>query len=290
MAATIQEAGVAANDLQSQVKPFAETLKCAAYGASSSGKTLLIGDLIETYGAENVGVISCEHGLHTIKSLIDERYVKVAEDRAGLRLAWAWAKDNFSGPNQWVCVDGGTRVLQWIQGDVFGTAQRAYEEVLGGKPKSKLDAELRAYAIYISGNEEINTQGLWGRVGSEAERLFNSFVKLPSNMYWTFWEQLTSIDQYKKGVPWKPDTPGNLSFGAINGTFDFIFRMLPVTDKRSTAVFRNPPGNNESFTKTRDDWRSAKIPARIPEFKLTDLVNIINDANGTTKTKGATKQ
>jgi hypothetical protein len=269
-------------------KPFNETLKCAAYGETSSGKTLLIGDLIEAYGPENVGIISCERGLNTIKSLVDDRYVKVVEDRDGLRSAWAWAKENFSEPHQWVCVDGGTRVLQWIQSDVFGTAQKAYEEVLTGKPKSKLEPDKRAYAIYITSNEEINTQGLWGRVGSEAERLFNSFVKLPSNMYWTFWEELTSIDQYKKGVPWKPDTPGNLSFGAIRGTFDFIFRMLPASDKRSTAVFRNPPGNNESFTKTRDDWRSAKIPARIPEFKLTDLVSIINGNNQTIK--GATKQ
>lgn len=259
-----------------EVKPFNETIKAAAYGATSSRKTLQIGYLIEEYGVENVGIISCERGLNTIRSLLDERYIKVAEDRDGLRDAWAWARDNFSGRDQWVCVDGGTRVLQWIHNDVFGTAQKAYEEVLGGKPKSKLDANQRAYAMFITSNDEINTQGLWSRVGTEAERLFNSFVKLPSNMYWTFWEELTSIDQYKKGMPWKPDTPGNLSFGAIKGTFDYIFRLVAASES-STAIFRNPAGNNENYCKTRDDWRSARIPDRIAEFKLTDLVTIINN-------------
>lgn len=260
------------------VQPFNETIKAAAYGATGSRKTLQIGHLIEEYGVENVGIISCERGLNTIRSLLDKRYIRVAEDRAGLRSAWAWARDNFSGPDQWVCVDGGTRVLQWIQGDVFGTAQRAYEEVLSGKAKSKLDPDLRAYAMFITGNDEINTQALWSRVGSEAERLFNSFVKLPSNMYWTFWEELTSIDQYKKGKPWKPDTPGNLSFGAIRGTFDYIFRLIPGSES-STAIFRNPSGNNENYVKTRDDWRSTRIPDRIADFKLTDLVTIINRTN-----------
>lgn len=259
-----------------ETKPFNETIKAAAYGATSSRKTLQIGYLIEEYGVENVGIISCERGLNTIRSLLDERYIKVAEDRDGLREAWAWARDNFSGRDQWVCVDGGTRVLQWIHNDVFGTAQKAYEEVLSGKAKSKLDANQRAYAMFITSNDEINTQGLWSRVGTEAERLFNSFVKLPSNMYWTFWEELTSIDQYKKGVPWKPDTPGNLSFGAIKGTFDYIFRLVAGAES-STAIFRNPAGNNENYCKTRDDWRSARIPDRIADFKLTDLVTIINN-------------
>ena len=259
------------------IEAFSETLKLAAYGTNSSRKTLQIGNLIEAYGAENVGIISCEHGLQTIGSLLDQRYIKVVDNRDELRLAYAWLKDNFNQPGQWGCVDGGTRVIQWLHNDIFGTAQRAYEAVLNGTPKSKLDPALRAYASFITKNEELDTGRLWGRLGTEAERLLDGFVKLPCNLYWTFWEELTSIDQYTKGVPWKPDTPGNLSFGAIKGAFDFIFRLVPQGES-STAYFRNPPGNNENYGKTRDDWRGGvRVPDRIEKFNIVDLVNLINN-------------
>jgi hypothetical protein len=260
------------------IKPFNETLKMAAYGANNSRKTLQIGHLIETFGVQNVGIISCERGLNTIKSLLDERYIKVVDNKAQLRDAWKWAADNFTTPSQWVCVDGGTRTIQWLYNDVFGTAQRAYEAVLNGTPKKNLAPDLRAYAAFITSNEELDTGRLWGRLGTEAERLLDSFVKLPSNQYWTFWEELTSIDQYRKGVPWKPDTPGNLSFGAIKGAFDFIFRLVPQGES-STAYFRNPPGNNENYGKTRDDWRGGiRIPDRVAGFRLDRLVQLLTGA------------
>jgi hypothetical protein len=264
-------------------KPFSETIKCAAYGATSSRKTLQIGYLIETFGAENVGVISCERGLNTIRSLADERYIKVAEDRDGLRAAWAWAKETFTRPDQWVCVDGGTRALQWIHNDIFGGTQRAYEMVLSGTGKKDLPAALRPFAAFITGNDEMNSQGMWIRVGSEAERLLNTFVKLPSNMYWTFWEEQTNIDQYRKGVPWRPDTPGNGALGAVKGTFDFIFRLISEGEQ-STAIFRNPVGNNENYGKTRDDWRGGvKVPDRMPAFNLAQFVKLINKQEGATE-------
>lgn len=257
-----------------EVKPFNETLKMAAYGANNSRKTLQIGHLIETFGAENVGIISCERGLNTIRSLLDERYIKVVDNKQQLRDAWKWASDTFD-THQWVCVDGGTRTIQWLYNDVFGTAQRAYETVLNGTPKKNLPPDLRVYAAFITSNDELDTGRLWGRLGTEAERLLDSFVKLPSNQYWTFWEELTSIDQYRKGVPWKPDTPGNLSFGAIKGAFDFIFRLIPQGES-STAYFRNPPGNNENYGKTRDDWRGGvRIPDRVGDFRLDRLVQLL---------------
>lgn len=266
------------------IKPFNETLKMAAYGANNSRKTLQIGHLIEAYGAENVGIISCEHGLNTIGSLLDERYIRVVDNRDELRKAYAWAKETFTGTNQWVCVDGGTRVIQWLHNDVFGTAQRAYEAVLNGTPKKNLPPDLRPYAAFVTSNDELDTGRLWGRLGTEAERLLDGFVKLPSNLYWTFWEELTSIDQYRKGVPWKPDTPGNLSFGAIKGAFDFIFRLVPQGES-STAYFRNPPGNNENYGKTRDDWRAGvRVPDSMPNFNLAELVKLIRNDRTVTLT------
>lgn len=253
-------------------QPFAETLKMAAYGANNARKTLQIGHLIETYGAENVGIINCERGLNTIKSLVNPKYVRTVENKAQLREAYAWARDNFPSTDHWICVDGGTRVIQWLYDDVFGTAEKAYQAILNGTPKSNLPPDLRAYAAFITSNQEIDTGRLWGKLGTESTRLLDSMVvKLPSNVYWTFWEEQTSIDQYRKGVPWKPDTPGNLSFGAIKGAFDFIFRLIPAGET-STAYFRNPPGNNENYGKTRDDWRGGiKVPDVITDFNLAKL-------------------
>lgn len=276
------------NHRKEPMTPFNETLKCAAYGATSSRKTLQIGNLIEAYGAENVGIISCERGLNTIRSLTDEKYVYVAEDREGLRGAWAWAKENFPSPDQWVCVDGGSRTLQWIHNDIFGGTQKAYEMILGDTPKRKLPESLRPYAAFVTSNDEMNSQGMWIRVGSEAERLLNSFVRLPSNMYWTFWEEQTSIDQYKKGMPWKPDTPGNGALAAVKGTFDFIFRLVDMKDETSTAYFRDTPNRVENYGKTRDDWRGGvKVPDKIAEFNLADFVKLISHNQQPTEAKGA---
>lgn len=274
MVATIEEA----KQVEASV-PFSETLKIAAYGANNARKTLQIGHLIETYGAENVGIINCERGLNTIKSLVNPKYVKTVENKQQLREAYAWARDNFPSTNHWVCVDGGTRVIQWLYDDVFGTAERAYQAILNGTPKASLPPDLRAYAVFITNGQEMDTGRLWGRLGTEATRLLDSMVvKLPSNVYWTFWEELTSIDQYRKGVPWKPDTPGNLSFGAIKGAFDFIFRLVPQGES-STAHFRNPPGNNENYGKTRDDWRGGvRVPDKVAGFRLDRLAQLLTGA------------
>src|SRR5262245_66227795 len=89
---------------EASASPFSETLKLASYASTGGRKTLQIGYLIDLCGAENVGIISCEHGLRTIHSKLDERYVKVVGNRDELRAAWGWANENFKRPDQWVCV------------------------------------------------------------------------------------------------------------------------------------------------------------------------------------------
>jgi len=174
---------------------FVESIKMAGYGATSSRKTLQIGYLIERFGAENVGVISCEHGLGVIGSLTDSRYIHVADDLEGLRKGYKWAKGNFSGTGQWVCVDGGSRVLQWINHEIFIGAQRALDGVIAGTAKSALDPAIRKYASYIEKEITLNSQQMWWRTGYECERLLDGFIKIGSNMYWTFWEDQTSVSQ-----------------------------------------------------------------------------------------------
>lgn len=264
------------NDQIDQIVPFNETIKCASYGATSSRKTLQIGTLIETYGAENVGVINAEHGLRTIASKIDQRYVFVADNLEGVRTGWQWAKDNgFTAPDKWLCVDGGSRVLQWVNHEIFIGAQRALDGVIAGTPKQALDPAVRKYASYIEKEISLNSQQMWWRTGYECERLLDSFIKLSSNMYWTFWEDQTSISQYVKGVPWIPETPGKGALAAVKGAFDFIFRLVGEGDN-STAYFRNPAGNATNYTKTRDDWSGGfKVPDKIENFNLAQLVQLI---------------
>lgn len=254
---------------------FRETLKAAAYAPTGGKKTLQIGYLIDLCGAENVGIISCERGLRTIESKLDERYVKIVNSRAEMRAAWAWARDSFTRPDQFVCVDGGTRVLNWVHQDIFGGAQAALEALLNGTGRRDLPAELRPYAQFVTSQLDLNTQQMWIQTGFQCERLLDSFVKLGSNMYWTFWEDRTSIDQYTKGPPAIPDTPGKGSLNAIKGAFDFVFRLLP-TGETVTAQFRNPPGSNAIYGKVRDEWEAGlKIPDAIPNFRLDEFVKMV---------------
>lgn len=266
---------------------YKETLKLAAYAATGGRKTLQIGHLIEAFGAENVGIISCEHGLNTIKSLVDDRYVFRADTRADMRGAWAWAKEHeFTTPNKWLCVDGGTRALNWIQQEIFGGAQAALEQIINGVSKRDLPANLRPFGSYIIKDSELNGQQMWWQTGEQCDRMLDSFIKLGCNMYWTFWERLTSIDQYTKGPPMKADTPGTGAFSAVKETFDFIFRLV-AEGETATAHFRNPPGNNSNYGKVRDDWRGGiKVPDSIPDFNLASFVQLVQGK----RTTGASVQ
>jgi hypothetical protein len=266
--------------------PFLETLKMAAYAPTGGRKTLQIGHLIETFGAENVGVISCEHGLNTIRSRVNEKYVRNVDSREGLRDAWAWARDNFNAPHQWLAVDGGTRVLNWVQQEIFGGAQAALEQIINGTNRRELPTDVRRFAPFVTKELDLNTQQMWIQTGFQCERLFDSFVKLGSNMYWTFWEERTSIDQYTKGPPAIPDTPGKGALGAVKGAFDFIFRLVSNGDN-VTAQFRNAQGSNAIYGKTRDDWNGGfKVPNEIPQFNLGEFVKSIQQTT-TTKEKAA---
>ena len=257
-------------------KGYDETLKLAAYAPTGGKKTLQIGYLIDLVGVENVGIISCERGLQTIKSKVDERFIKQVTSREELRSAWGWANEKFNRPDQWVAVDGGTRVLDWVQAEIFGGAQSALEQIINGVQKRDLPPEVRKYAPFVTKELDLNTQQMWIQTGFQCQRLLDSFVKLGSNMYWTFWEERTSIDQYTKGPPAIPDTPGKGSLNAVKGVFDYIFRLLPNGDT-VTAQFRNPPGNNAIYGKTRDDWDGGiKVPDSIAGFRLDEFVKLIS--------------
>jgi hypothetical protein len=263
-----------------QPASFSETLKLAAFAPTGGKKTLQIGYLIDLVGAENVGIISCERGLNTIRSKVDERFIRNVTSRPEWREAWAWANENFNGPDKWIAVDGGTRVLNWVQGEIFGGAQAALEQIINGTNRRDLSPDVRKYVPFVTKELDLNTQQMWIQTGFQCERLLDSFVKLGSNMYWTFWEERTSIDQYTKGPPAIPDTPGKGALNAVKSIFDFIFRLVP-DGANVTAQFRNAPGNNAIYGKTRDDWDGGiKVPDSIAGFRLDEFVKLISGSKG----------
>jgi len=246
-------------------------LKLALYAAAEGGKTLQIGHLIEAFGAENVGIISCEGGLSTIRSKIDPRYIRECESLDDVRSAWGWAKENFGREDQFVCVDGGSRVLQWVRDDFWGNAERVMEDLMEGKRREMLPENLKPFARFVTKGNELDGQRIWIAVGTACERLFDGFIKLPSSVVWNFWEELTNTDQYAKNLPWKPDTPGNGAFQAIKRSFDYVFRLT----REGEVVVAQCANSPKAFAKRRDDWSVIKVPPEIKPFNLAEFVNLV---------------
>lgn len=255
------------------------TLKIAAYASTGGRKTLQIGHLIEAFGPENVLVINCEQGLGTIASrLKGVKTYDISADTSDLapadkfRKAWKWVKEH-DGPDKWIAVDGGTRVLEWMQDQIVANTSAAYEALLGGTRRNDLSAGIRPYSRFITGQLEINSQGQWVELGMAAQRMFNMFVTLKANLYWTFWEDKTSVDQFRKDLPYTVDTPGNGARKAIQGTFDFIFRLTPNGNGGCKAAFAN---GAVQYAKVRDDWNAGlRVPATIDDFNLAEFARFL---------------
>lgn len=262
-AITAQTQGVPATRLQ-------EATKIALFGANQSGKTVQIGNLIRTFGAANVGIVSCEDGLKTVASLIEPQHVKECNSIADLRAAFDWAAKRYAGPDKWICVDGGTRAMQWIAGEVWSGSDDAYTAIASGKSRASLDATLRPFLRFITKDGDIDGQRQWIQIGRDIDREMNRWVKLPCNLYMTFWEQESSIDQYRKGPPMQVDCPGTAGRDAIYGTFDFILRLTRDGDK---VIAKHDPTRKLIRSKTRDDWQGGvKVPTNIADFNLATFV------------------
>lgn len=245
---------------------YTENLKIACYAGSGVGKTVLMGQLIKTFGADNVGIISCEHGLNTIASLVEPQNVKACDSLADYVEAVKWAEKTFPGKDQWVCVDGGSRILQWLEQDTWGRAEKMLQEKFTGIAKPS-DPE---YAVYVTQNLAIDIGRVWSKLGSRAERLFNAFVKLPSSTYWTFWEQQPFVGKDQKGIKWTMDCPGEGTRKSAQSTMDFVFRLTRNNEGQLVAQFKN---DLTSYGKRRDDNEAGVfVPDEIVGFDLSDFV------------------
>lgn len=249
------------------MQTFKETEKYALYTKSGGGKTFQIGHLIEAFGADNVGIVSCEDGLGTIETLVTPENVKPCNDLNGLREAYKWATERYAGTDKWVAVDGGTRVLQWVANGQFGGADLMLETVLKGTKAMDLPADIKPFARYLTDKGVIDTQKIWIRIGRDCEILMDAWKRLPCNLVWTFWEEETSRGQYDKGLPWKPDAPGKAATAAIVNTFDWVIRLKREGGKAATALL--DPTSIEYIAKHRIDPRKGiEIPAAIADFNL----------------------
>jgi hypothetical protein len=247
-----------------------ETTKIALFGANQSGKTLQIGNLIRAFGAANVGIVSCEDGLKTVASVVDPQHIYECNGIADLREAYKWAAARYAGPDKWVCVDGGTRAMQWKAGEVWAGSDDAYTAIASGTSRANLPKELRPFLRFITKDGDIDGQRQWIQIGRDIEFEIGRWVRLPSNMYWTFWEDETSKGQYEKGLPMQVDAPGKAGRDAIYGAFDFVMRLVREGEK---VVAKHDPDRKMIRSKTRDDWAgSIKVPTTIKDFNLAAFV------------------
>ena len=248
-------------------------MKQALYGATGTRKTLQIGHLIDAFGADKVGIVSCERGLGTIASRLTEPHVFHANSMEDFRAAFDWARKRAAAdPAGWICVDGGTRVMQWSAGEIWAGTDEAFVHLAMGKPKNELRDSVKPYLRFIAKEGDINGQAQWIEIGKKGDRLLNAWVTLPCNIYWTFWETQTSIDQYRKGLPWQVDAPGTASRDAIMGSFDFVFRL---SYDGETLVATADPANRVSRAKVRDDWKVRQVKKEMRDFNLAQFVNYL---------------
>jgi len=252
---------------------FSETTKIALFGANSTGKTLQIRSLIKAFGPENVGIVSCEHGLSTIRSAVADEQVRECDNIRDFREAWRWANEKYAGPDKWICVDGGTRAMQWLAGEVWAGTDAAYTLMATGTPKAEIPMTLKPYLRFITGQGEIDGMRQWIQIGRDADFELNRWVKLPCNSYWTFWEVETSLSQYQKGKPWQVDSPGTAGRDAVYGTFDFVLRLTRDGEK---VVATHDPTKRIVRSKARDDWEGGiKVPIDQPDFNLAAFVQTL---------------
>ena len=245
---------------------YADSVKLALVGESGAGKTHQAGYLIETFGADNVGIVNCERGLNTIATLLTADNVFNANSIEDMRKAWAWAKERYDRPDAHLFIDGGSRVMQWISNREHGGADKALEAVVTGRRNDMADS-VKPFLRYITDKQVIDTQKVWIRGARDAEIFWASWLALRCNLYATFWAEKTPTGQYERSFPWTVDAPGNGMRNAIIGAFDFVFHIVRVRGEGMKVI--TAPDDFKYRCKRRLDPRMGiDIPDEIADFNL----------------------
>ena len=189
---------------------------------------------------------------------------------AEVRSAYAECLKRFNRPDAWVCLDGMSQVMKWIANEQFKGADDYYEQMKSGLP---IDKDLLEFGRFITGKDEIDAQKIYGRIGRDSEVLLSAWIRLKSNIYATYLEDMTGTANREKCIPWGPDVPGKVGLNAVMSSFDCVFRLSYDKDGKIVAGF-NPTGNLY-LSRTRDDRMAPgaqKIPNEISDFDLGAFV------------------
>lgn len=257
---------------------FTETLKIAAYGKFGARKTLQIAGLIRAYGPENVLIVSAEHGLNTIRSSITlPEQVVTVNNLEELRKAWKDRIAAFASPDHWICIDGATRIMDWMANEQLSGAEKIYELRARRVPETEIPDALKQYGRYLTDKGGIDTMRIYGRVGRDSQNTLSAWVGLSANLYVTYLEDLTRSDGYAKIPPYGPDVPGQVGLKAVMSSFDYVVRL--TYDADGQLIGQLDPASNLYLARTREDRAAGlTLPKEIPEFDLVGFVGLIRGA------------
>lgn len=260
---------------------FDSTLKILIYADYGRRKTEQLGRLIERVGMENVLMLSCDEGLGTIESLIDYNRVVRVNSWNDMQEARKRAEEEFGSlpdkTSKWVLGDGLSSLLNEHSNMMFDGTEKAYDLRARNLP---ISADLITFGRYLSKNDKIEGPSIYGKVGRDYTRLFQSWKRLGTNLVFTFLEELTGKSgDYSKTFPFGPKIPGNLGYDAAMSTFDYVIRLWYDTDDQRTLM-AGTQSTGMYEARTREDRRAGiEIPPVIKDFDLARFVEKIRKPN-----------
>lgn len=216
-------------------------------------------------------VVNAERGLNTIKSkLTVPENVLTVPSLADVRKNFPKVQAFATGPDKYICLDGGSRVVSWMANEQLNGADRFYEAMKKNLPQHTDDLQ---YGRFIQ-KGEINSMAVYNRVGRDSETLWNAWVGLNANVYVNFLEELTGSTGFEKTYPYGPDVPGKVGLTVAMSTFDFVGR-LTYDNGRLVAGF-DPTAKNIYLAKVRDERDTGIIiPPEIPDFNLAEFFKLV---------------
>lgn len=258
-----------------------DTIKCALYADWGGRKTLQIAYLIEAFGAENVLVVNAERGLNTIKSYLTvPANILVVPSLKELRANFGKVQAFATGPDKYICLDGGSRVVQWMANEQLNGADRYYENMKKNMPVLPDDLQ---YGRFIQ-KGEINSMAVYNRVGRDSETLWNAWVGLNANVYVNFLEEKVGTTGFEKTFPYGPDVPGKVGLSAVMSVFDFVGRL---TYSEGKLVGGFDVTSMLYMAKVRDDQHAGiKVPPQIEDFNLAEFFKLVRGESSVYTQKG----
>lgn len=250
----------------------ADHLKIALYGRWCTRKTMQIASLIDRFGAANVFIVSADKGLNTVAGKFDtaQRWEVGSIDE--LRKAYAEVSAAIKGnSNAWVCLDGMTRVMNWIADDELDAGDQYARLIAEGTPHAAIETRLKPYRRFVNADGGLDTMKLYGAIGTDSKMLLNAWVRLSCNLYATYLEDETSNGR-TKGPPYTPDVPGNVGLKHLMSTFDYVIRMA---FRDSDVVAQLDPSRVALYySRTRENRAlSGELPKEITGFNLAQFVD-----------------